>query len=430
MNQSLQNSQLSAWRKPYRGMLRLWLYDLGSVGFIGAAGLGLMLGFLCFITGKTEVVSLVFSMATLSTGAAISWQFNRLAATEVTGLIPNYQKYVLVQAATIAVGMLLIQLFACIGFAAYDVIPRLLLAIVVSLLFVWACLWRSNSFHLSFLLFITVPFLDKLALTIPTWMMLILIAGLLSWVIHLCRQLSWNNEARVVYLNAVQMGWMWLPSIKGFTWITRVERLFHPMNFFIGPVLTMMLLCLPLITLGLILLSWLFDIDVPALFLLVQFTVISCAIVHWSRIQRWRAAETLFLLPCYSGLSGLRDAFYRSQYRFIAVLVAMVSVLGFTNSLIDPQYGGLFVLHLGLSTFWGCAIMLGMGSASRNSLQATAAMLIVLLHSILVSLSFAAVRDGDSLWVWLLIDVPLIIVGVGALIWGKKRLWQHGVLAP
>jgi hypothetical protein len=98
--------------------------------------------------------------------------------------------------------------------------------------------------------------------------------------------------------------------------------------------------------------------------------------------------------------------------------------------LIDPQYGGLFVLHLGLSTFWGCAIMLGMGAASRNSLQATAAMLIVLLHSILVSLSFAAVRDGDSLWVWLLIDVPLIIVGVGALIWGKKRLWQHGILAP
>ena len=34
MNQSLQNSQLSAWRKPYRGMLRLWLFDLGSVSFI------------------------------------------------------------------------------------------------------------------------------------------------------------------------------------------------------------------------------------------------------------------------------------------------------------------------------------------------------------------------------------------------------------
>ena len=92
MNQSLQNSQLSAWRKPYRGMLRLWLFDLGSVSFIGTAGLGLVLGLLCFISGKTEVVSLVFSMATLSTAAAIAWQLNRLAATEVTCLIPSYQK--------------------------------------------------------------------------------------------------------------------------------------------------------------------------------------------------------------------------------------------------------------------------------------------------------------------------------------------------
>ncbi|WP_137224252.1 ABC transporter permease [Shewanella sp. MEBiC00475] len=430
MNQSLQNSQLSSWRKPYRGMLRLWLYDLGCVSFIATAGLGLALGILCLVIGKTDIVSLVFSMATVSTAAAIAWQLNRLAASELTGLIPNYQQLVLVQAVTIAVGMLLIQLLVCIAFAAYDVIPRLLLGIVVSLLFIWACLWRSNSFHLSFLLFVSVPFIDNLAFHIPTWLMLATIAALLFRVIPLCRQLSWNNEARVVHLNAVQMGWMWLPSIKRFTWITRVERLFHPMNFFIGPVLMVMLLCLPLITLGLMLLSWLFDIDVPSLFLLAQFSVISCAIVHWSRIQRWRAAETLFLLPSYSGLSGLRNAFYRSQYRFIAVLVVMVSVLCFINSLIDPQYDGVFILHLGLSTFWGCAIMLGIGSASRNSLQATAAMLIVLVHSVVVSLSFAALRDGNSIFVWLVIDAALVLIGIGVLAWGKKRLWINGITTP
>ncbi|MGX9462763.1 ABC transporter permease [Shewanella sp. A14] len=429
MNQSLQKSQFSSWRKPYRGMLRLWLFDLGCVSFIATAGLGLMLGWLRLIMGNTEVVSLFFSMATVSTAAAISWQLNRLAATELTGLVPGYQRHVLIQAAAIAVGVLLIQLLACIGFSAYDVLPRLLQAIVMSLLFMWACLWRSNSFHLLFVLFVTVPFLDQLAPTIPTWIMLILAAGLLYRVISLCRQLGWNNEARVVYLNAIQMGWMWLPSIKGFTWMTRIDRLFHPMNFFIGPILTIMLFFLPLITLGLMLLSWQFDIDVPALFLLIQFIVISCAIIHWSRIQRWRAAETLFLLPCYSGLSGLRDAFYLSQYRFIAALVMMVSVLGLINSLIDPQYGGLFVLHIGLSTFWGCAIMLGIGSASRNSLQATAAMLVALIHSILLSLSFVAVRDGDSLWIWLLTDVPLMVVAIGVLAWGKKRLWQYGIMA-
>lgn len=423
------NSGNSLWRKPYRGMLRLWLYDLGSVSFIATAGLGLVLGLLCFISGKTEVVSLVFSMATVSTAAAIAWQLNRLSATELTGLIPSYQQYVLIQAASIAAGMLLIQLLICISFSAYDVIPKLLLAIVVGLLFVWACLWRSNSFHLSFLLFIAVPLLDRLVLTIPTWIMLIMVAILSYHVIELCRRLRWNRESRVVYLNAVQMGWMWLPSIKGFTWITRFERFFHPMNFFIGPVLAVMMLCLPIIALGLMLLSWLFEINLPTLFLLAQFSVLSCSIVHWSRIQRWRAAETLFLLPCYSGLNGLRDAFYRSQYRFIVVLVMMVSALGLVKWLIDPQITLPFVAHLGLSTFWGSAIMLGAGSACRNSYQATAAMLIVLIHSILVSLSFAALRDGDSLTMWLLIDIPLVVIGVLALVWGKSQLWKNGISA-
>ncbi|AZG71400.1 ABC transporter permease [Shewanella livingstonensis] len=421
------NGGSSSWRNPYRGMLRIWLFDLGSVSFLGTGALGLVVGLLCLISGDIEGARILFSMTIVSTAAAIAWQLNRLAATESTGLVPSYQAHVLQQAATIAVGVLLLLILACIGFFAVEVIPRLLIAIVVSLLFIWACLWRSNSFHLSFVLFITVPFLDKLAPTMPPWVMLIIAVVLSYRVIGLCRQLRWNNEARVVYLNAVQMGWMWLPSIKGFTWVTRVERFFHPMNFFIGPMLVLMVLCLPIITLGLMLLSWFFELNLPTLFLLAQFSVITCAIVHWSRIQRWRATETLFLLPCYSGLTGMKVAFYRSQYRFIAVLVIMVSVIGLVSLAIDPQLTLLFVFHLGLSTFWGCAIMLGAGSASRNSHQATAAMLIVFVHSILVSLSFAALKNGDSMMMWLLVDAPLVVIGIATLTWGKRQLWKNGI---
>ncbi|GGP96124.1 ABC transporter permease [Shewanella ulleungensis] len=424
-----QNPQVT-WRKPYQGMFRLWLYDLGSVSFLGTSLLGLVLGVVMLISGKTDVVSLVFAMSTVSASASIAWQLNRLVATETCQLIPNYQANVLQQSLTIAVAVIGFQVLACVIFSAYEVIAQLWLAVAVGLGFVWLCLWRSHYFHLSFALFIAVPFLDELASRLSQWASLIIVAMLFYRVIGLCRQLRWNSDARVVYLNAVQMGWMWLPSIKGVAWIGKFERLFHPMNFFIGPVLTMMMLALPVIAIGLMLFSWLFDFDLPTVFLIAQFSVISCAIIHWSRIQRWRATESLFLLPCYSGLMGMKDAFYLSQYRFIAAMVLIVTGIGLLKSLFEPQFSILFLAHLGLSTFWGCAIMLGVGSASRNSQQATAAMLVVFAHSIMVSMSFAALRDGDSVTPWLLLDIPLAIVGVLALMWGKRQLWKHGITAP
>ncbi|GGQ30554.1 ABC transporter permease [Shewanella litoralis] len=423
-------SPLAAWRKPYQGMLRLWLYDLGSVSFLGTSLLGLVLGLALLISGKTDVVSLVFAMSTVSAAASIAWQLNRLVATETSQLIPGYQANVLQQALTIAVAIISLQVLACVIFSAYDVIAQLWLAVAVGLGFVWLCLWRSHYFHLSFALFIAVPFLDELASRLSLWASLIIVAMLFYRVVGLCRQLRWNSDARVVYLNAVQMGWMWLPSIKGVAWVGKFERLFHPMNFFIGPVLTMMMLALPVIAIGLMLFSWLFDFNLAAMFLIAQLSVISCAIIHWSRIQRWRATETLFLLPCYSGLNGMKDAFFYSQYRFIAAMVFIVAGIGLLQFFFEPQFSLLFLVHLGLSTFWGCAIMLGTGAASRNSHQATAAMLVVLLHSIVVSMSFAALRDGDSITPWLLLDIPLTVVGVLALMWGKRQLWKHGITAP
>ena len=115
---------------------------------------------------------------------------------------------------------------------------------------------------------------------------------------------------------------------------------------------------------------------------------------------------------------------------FIAAMVLIVTAIGLLKSLFEPQLSLMFLVHLSLSTFWGCAIMLGTGSASRNSHQATAAMLVVLLHSIVVSMSFAALRDGDSITPRLLLDIPLTVVGVLALMWGKRQLWKHGITAP
>ncbi|MCT8988360.1 hypothetical protein [Shewanella phaeophyticola] len=111
-------------------------------------------------------------MSTVSAAASIAWQLNRLVATETSQLIPGYQTNVLQQALTIALAVIGFQVLACVIFSAYEVIAHLWLAVAVGLGFVWLCLWRSHYFHLSFALFIAVPFLDELASRLSQWVQL------------------------------------------------------------------------------------------------------------------------------------------------------------------------------------------------------------------------------------------------------------------
>lgn len=92
-----------------------------------------------------------------------------------------------------------------------------------------------------------------------------------------------------MYLNGLEMGWFWLPNLQSMRFLSRFERYLHPVNFFIGPMLTVLLLLLPVLALVLGVLFQLMHWDFPVLLLLAQFCVISCALVHWSRVQRARA---------------------------------------------------------------------------------------------------------------------------------------------
>lgn len=413
---------------PFKGMLRFWCFDIGSVSFLGTAILGVILACIAAVYGKNDSAELLFSIGIISSSAAVAWHLIRLMANECAQLIPHYRRHIYIQSVTVLVSVFGIGVLFCLALGLTASLASLVLALVMSLTFIWLCLLSTQWFYASFLLFVLMPFIPLIAEHIPLWLSAIVLLILGMLIARACRVLPWRAEARTVYLNGLEMGWFWLPNLQSMRILSRFERYLHPTNFFIGPMLTILLLLLPILALALGLLSHQFHWNAPVLLFLAQFSVISCSLVHWSRVQRSRSTETLLLMPGFDGRKGLIAAFCLGQQRLLNVVVGIMLtcslLLGWLNGDLNMQLVG----HLVLSTYWACALTLGFGCMCRRVLHITLTMMVVAGHSLWVSISLTSLRDGGNLTNWLLWDLLLLLLGQAVLIWGKKTLWKGDVM--
>ncbi|PIW63122.1 ABC transporter permease [Shewanella sp. CG12_big_fil_rev_8_21_14_0_65_47_15] len=413
---------------PFRGMLRLWCFDIGSVSFLGTGLLGVILAGIAAANGKSDSVELLFSMGIVSSSAAVAWQLIRLMASECSQLIPHYRRHIYIQSLVVLACVFAIGVLCCLALELTSSLASLVLALVMSLAFIWLCLLSTQWFYASFLLFVLVPFISSIAAHIPLWLSMMTLVVFGGLIIRVCRALPWRAEARAVYLNGLEMGWFWLPNLQSMRILSRFERYLHPTNFFIGPMLTILLLLLPVVGIVLWILSHQFHWNFPVLQLLAQFSVISCGLVHWSRVQRSRSTETLLLMPGFDGRKGLIAAFCRGQQRLLNVVVGIVLVCTLLLSWLDGDLNIPLLGHLVLSTYWACALTLGFGSMCRRVWQITLTMMIVVAHSLWVSISLASLRDGGNLDDWFIWDFVLMLLGNLVLIWGKRTLWKGDVI--
>ena len=415
---------------PFRAMLHLWCYDLGAASFLFTAALGIFMGTLFSLQAKVDGFELLFSMGITSTSASIAWQLNRLIATEWAGLVPHYRRNILIQAASLYLAVNVLGFGLCGYLGLGQVASSFLLTNVLSLSFLLLCQYRTNAFYGSFLLFVLVPFIPYVSSAIPAWGYGLLLIGLsLALAIQL-QQLKWHASARSVYLNGIEMGWFWLPHMRSSAFLSRFERYLHPMNFFIGPMLSVLLVCIVVGTVLLAIASRYFGWQLPVLMLMSQFFVVICSLVHWSRIQRWRAAETLYLLPGFSGRQGLVDAFYRGQLRLVTILVLLAALVSLFVCVIDAQIPTTIAVHVTLSVCWGASLMLGGGCFCRSALHLSACILCVLGHSVWLSLGMKQLSAGLNESYWFIGDFGLLMFSFAVLFWGKKWLWRHDICAP
>ena len=427
---STKDSLVGQWGHMFRGMVRLWCYDLGCASFIFTGMLGIFMGTLFAIRGNEDGFELLFSMGITSFATAISWQFNRLAATEWASLVPHYRRNILLQAACIFAAVLALGIGLCVIFANTQVLASLSLACGLSLGFVVLTLLRSQNFYFSFALFVVLPFIPMVSGMIPLALSGSVTIALLVVIFRMTQSLSWQEHARTVYLNGIEMGWFWLPNLGSVKWLGRVERYLHPLTFFIGSMLVMLLFILLLVPPILAWLSSVFAWHFPVLFLQGQFCLIACSLVHWSRIQRWRATETLYLLPGFNGRQGLVEAFYQAQQRLLWVIVLMILICGAVVSLVEPKVGLVMVIFAASSVYGASALMLGLGCASRNALHISLSMVVVIGYSVYVSLGMAALANEVNEVYWISGNLVLIVLGQTVMFWGKKKLWQHDILSP
>ena len=416
-----------------KGSLRLWLFDLGCASFLGVGLFGLVMAlalpllFADDIEREVDTLLLLMNMFVASTCVAIAWQMNRLAATEWAAIVPQYQQSVCLQAIALLFVSLSIALVFLLAHNALAKMDELLLTVFFGLGFIYFSLKNSSAFYLSFVLYVSLPMLPYLASLLPAAGCFVLLIANIVLAAMLWRKLStsgWNNKARAVYLNGLEMGWFWLPSFSSSKLLNRFERYLHPANYFIGPMLTMMILAMPIVTLLLALAAYVLDVQIPVLFLLVQFNSIACAMLHWSRIQRWRAVESLFVLPGFNGKQGMVNAFMLAQYRLLAILTVSMLLTSAIVSLMSSHISLSIWLHIVLSNVIGCAAILGLGAMCRSSMQISATIFLVALQSGWMSSSLANVQSDGDVWHWVAWDIPLLILAFICL-WGAKyRLWR------
>ncbi len=417
----------SLLKRRFAGMTRFWFYDLGSASFMGVAVLGLVMMVPILFFSKPQVLPLMLGMVQVSVSAAVAWQLNRLAATEWSILIPEYRQNVLFQSAFMLLLSFTIGVLVSIFAGVEGAVISLLLATGLGLLFIYLCQIKSGVYYLSILLYLFLLFMDSVAeLLSPVLIGALVLVNLgLAWALwQKSNQSRWHPDARTVYLNALEMGGIWLPTAKSYRLISKLEQHLHPVNFFMGPLLAMLIIAMPVITLVIALISHLLGVQIPALFLLVQFSCVACTMVHWSRIQRWRAVETLFMLPGFSGKQGMIDAFNRSQFQLLCLFTLIMALTAALVALFNPAITWAIWLHFVLSTFFGCGFLLGAGSACKSALHLSTTMLIVIAHSAWVSSTLRIFSEENNVWPWLAGDLALVAVSAITIWWGSKKLWS------
>ncbi|QLE83703.1 hypothetical protein FLM48_00515 [Shewanella sp. Scap07] len=417
---------------PLKGMMRFWFFDVGSASFLGVALMALVMIVVAPLLAPDKIndFSIMLSMMQVSSATAVAWQLMRLDATEWANLVPDYRKNLLVQSGFI----MLISSCLAMAIAQFwqieHYLTEFLLATLLGLGFISVTRKRPATFHMSFVLFISLPFLPNLASHLQQYNGLLAVV-LMTASILLYRQLSaatWHADARSVYQNGLEMGWFWLPNLGSGKLLNRLESFLHPLSYFVGPLLVMALLVLPVMTIVGAAIAAAMGSQMPVLFLFSQFICVLCAMVHWCRIQRWRGVETLYLLPGFDGKQGMIELFIRGQNRLIGIIVALMAVTAAIVAAFNSDITLLMWLHLVITTFVGSALLLGLGCLSHRVLHISLAMAVVVVYSAYLSYSMSQMSAEQHFSPWIFIDVALVLPACLTLWIGKKKLWSGDLL--
>lgn len=412
-------------RNPFKGFIRTWFFDVGSVNFLGT---GLVMAIVAVLFPKNAdeagfLFALMYGLTVVSTYIAIAWQVIRLRATEWQTLTYGFQRHIQIQALTLYI---LIPLVGCLygGYAFGEKsVTAIIAATILGNLFLIICRFRPNYFHIAVLIYVLNITTQAIAELVSLTILASVLAITTLFVINIHMKLNWTEKALHVFKAGINSGWMMSPNFT-FKWLTAFERYLFPANFFIGPTLSSTMILLPILFIVTEGLSIYFGWKFPVLLILLQISVVISAMIHWGRLQRPQALDMLLTLPIHDGMKDLRTKFAKGQRRVANIIGSYVLCLAIFAGYFSDTFSLNAILHITMTCYGANLLMMGFAGFAKRMWQFTLAMFPVMLIGIWVVTGQEYIADDPTTVIPLLVNSMVLIVAETVFRYSSKRMWN------
>ncbi|WMO13328.1 hypothetical protein [Pseudoalteromonas piscicida] len=409
-------------RNWWTGFSGFWLRECGSANFF-------IPGFLASIASplltliedqNIQAFSLVFSISAL--WMAFCWQLVKLQAQESALLFPAIKQHIYLQGTVILIIGYLLNALALFNRPASEVAYAMLFATSFGGSFFLLCLrnsvyFRHNSYVFMLVLVLAMFFGDTpqilALLAVPLMVMGIY---LLVTRTHHCQ---WHHLAYQTYINNIQTGW--LPSntfapdflTQGF------RQFFMPMSYFAGNLLIQT--CQILLVSGLlaIVASGFFGVTLHFVIGFTDMLVLMVAIfVCWSKLQTKMTWDQLYLLPIYSSLKAIKQAYHVSAVKLAFCLALFQLLVLLACSFFSTFETVAFYLVIFTGSIAGFVLCVALGSMIKSALTLSlSCMFVVILHSAFKSYLLNHEQSATTLYLLL----GYVVIATSLLVYSNKK---------
>ncbi|RYV03844.1 hypothetical protein SOPP22_02200 [Shewanella sp. OPT22] len=413
-------------RNPLQGMIRTWLFDVGSANFLGT---GIIMAIMAMVFPMLSdkdglLFSLMYGLTIVSMCIAITWQVIRLRGTEWQVLLPGFDKHIQLQA-FIIYSLVMVFGFGYAGiFLNSQTLAVLSVAGIFGNVFLVMCRYNPSFFHASAVFYLLNLASQSVAELIPNWLIytLMIITTLAVFITH--RRLNWTASAINVFSSGLHSGWMMTPKLS-FKWLTAFERFIFPANYFIGPTLSSMLVLIPTMCLIAEGASLYFNWEFPVFVVMLQVSVIIGSMIHWGRLQRPQAFELLITLPIHNGISDLRKRFASAQRRVAYIISGYIFILALVSSFTRNDISLNNGLHILMACYAATMLMMGLSGLATRMWQFTLAMLPVMMTGIWIVIGQEQIIDEPATMLPLMVNLVFILVAEMIFRISAKKMWNE-----
>ncbi|MGC0118293.1 hypothetical protein [Pseudoalteromonas piscicida] len=373
-------------RNWWTGFSGFWLRECGSANFFIPGILASIATPLLTLIEEQNIqtFSLVFAISAL--WMAFCWQLVKLQAQESALLFPAIKRHVYLQGLVILVVGYMFNALALFNRPAPEVAYAMLFATSFGGSFFLLCIRNSFYFKHNSYVFMLVLMLAMFFGDTPQVLALLAIPFILVAVYLLVTRnnnCQWHHLAYQTYINNIQTGW--LPS-NTFTpdFLTqRFRQFFMPMSYFSGNLLIQTCQIFFLSGLLAIVAVGFFGVTIQFITGFTDMLVLMVAIfVCWSKLQTKMTWDQLYLLPVYSSLKSIKQAYHVAAVKLGFCLSLFQLTVLLVCSFLTTFETVVFYLMIFIGSVAGFILCVALGSIITSALTLSlSCMFVIILHS-------------------------------------------------